>query len=231
MSSRNPRGAVLTGLAGVAKALGHPHRLEILEHLAQGERSVEAVAACAALSIANASQHLRLMRSAGLLTSRRDGKHVLYSLSDPAVLDALAALRKVAERNSAEVREVIGSYFHARDALEPVSRKELTRRLKADLVTVLDVRPADEYAAGHLPKAVNIPLRELPRRLREIPRDREIVAYCRGPYCVLAFEAVALLRGRGFKARRLEDGYPEWRAAGLPITPPAPRPSRRDRAQ
>ncbi len=231
MSSRNPRGAVLTGLAGVAKALGHPHRLEILEHLAQGERSVEAVAACAALSIANASQHVRLMRSAGLLTSRRDGKHVLYSLSDPAVLDALAALRKVAERNSAEVREVIGSYFHARDALEPVSRKELTRRLKADLVTVLDVRPADEYAAGHLPKAVNIPLRELPRRLREIPRDREIVAYCRGPYCVLAFEAVALLRGRGFKARRLEDGYPEWRAAGLPITPPAPRPSRRDRAQ
>ena len=231
MSSRNPRGAVLTGLAGVAKALGHPHRLEILEHLAQGERSVEAVAACAALSIANASQHLRLMRSAGLLTSRRDGKHVLYSLSDPAVLDALAALRKVAERNSAEVREVIGSYFHARDALEPVSRKELTRRLKADLVTVLDVRPADEYAAGHLPKAVNIPLRELPRRLREIPRDREIVAYCRGPYCVLAFEAVALLRGRGFKARRLEDGYPEWRAAGLPITPPGPRPSRRDRAQ
>lgn len=231
MSSDNPKRVVLEGLAEVAKALAHPHRLEILEHLAQGERSVEAVAACTALSIANASQHLRLMRGAGLLTSRREGKHVLYSLSDPAVLDALAALRRVTERHSARVREVIGSYFHARDALEPVSRKDLTRRLKEDLVTVLDVRPTEEYAAGHLPKAVNIPLRELSRRLREIPKNREIVAYCRGPYCVLAFEAVALLRSRGFKARRLEHGFPEWQAAGLPVTSPGPRSSRLDRAQ
>ena len=230
VSNKSPKRVVLEGLGGVAKALGHAHRLEILEHLAQGERSVEAVAACTALSLANASQHLRLMRGAGLLTSRRDGKHVLYSLSGPAVLNALVALRRVAELHSAEVREVIGSYFHARDALEPVSRKELTRRLQEDLVTVLDVRPADEYAAGHLPKAVNIPLRELSRRLREIPKNREIVAYCRGPYCVLAFEAVALLRGRGFKARRLEDGYPEWRAAGLPVTSSGPRSSRTDRA-
>ena len=231
MSSENPKLAVLTGLAGVAKALGHPHRLEILEHLAQGERSVEAVATSTALSIANASQHLRLMRGAGLLASRRDGNRVLYSLSDPAVLHALAALRRVAERNSVLVREVVGRYFHARDALEPMGRKELTRCLKEDLVTVLDVRPADEYTAGHLPQAINIPLRELSRRLREIPRNREIVAYCRGPYCVLAFEAVALLRGRGFKARRLEDGYPEWRAAGLPVAPPDPRRlSRHDRA-
>ncbi len=218
---------MLAGLAGVAKTLGHPQRLEILEHLAQGERSVEAVAACVALSTANASQHLRLMRGAGLLTSWRDGKHILYGLSDPAVLNALAALSRVAERHSAEVREVIGSYLHVRDALEPVTRKELTRRLKGDLITVLDVRPADKYAAGHLPKAVNIPLRELARRLREIPRGGEIVAYCRGPYRVLAFEAVALLRTRGFKARRLKDGYPEWRAAGLPATsgtsPPASR--------
>lgn len=217
MSSGNPKRAVLAGFAEVAKALGHGHRLEILEQLAQGERGVEAVAERVGMSIANASQHLRLMRAAGILASRRDGKRVLYGLSDPAVLDALAALRRVAERNSAQVREVIGSYFDARDALEPVSRKELTRRLKNDLVTVLDVRPADEYAAGHLPKAVNIPLRELSRRLREIPKGCEIVAYCRGPYCVLAFEAVALLRGQGFKIRRLEDGYPEWRAAGLPV--------------
>jgi ArsR family transcriptional regulator len=217
MSSGNPKRAVLAGFAEVARALGHGHRLEILEQLAQGERSVEAVAERAGLSIANASQHLRLMRQAGLLASRRDGKRIFYGLSDPAVLDALAALRKVAERNSAQVRDVIGSYFHARDALEPVPRNELARRLKDDLVTVLDVRPADEYAAGHLPKAVNIPLRELSRRLREIPKGREIVAYCRGPYCVLAFEAVALLRGRGFKIRRLEDGYPEWKAAGLPV--------------
>ncbi|MDE2466317.1 MAG: ArsR family transcriptional regulator [Alphaproteobacteria bacterium] len=217
MSSENPKQAVLAGFAEVAKAFAHPHRLEILEQLAQGERSVEALAERVGLSIANASQHLRLMRAVGVLSSRRDGKRILYGLSDPAVLRAVAALQNLAERNSAQVRDVIGSYFHARDALEPVSRKELARRLKDGLVTVLDVRPADEYAAGHLPKAVNIPLRELKRRLREIPKNREIIAYCRGPYCVLAFEAVALLRDRGFKVRRLEDGLPEWKAAGLPI--------------
>lgn len=133
------------------------------------------------------------------------------------MLDLIAALRRVAERNLAEVRELIGGYFHERDALEPVGRRELVRRLKDGLVTVLDVRPEDEFAAGHLPNAVNIPLRDLARRLREIPKSREIVAYCRGPYCVLAFEAVALLRSRGFNIRRLEDGYPEWKAAGLPV--------------
>lgn len=171
----------------------------------------------AGLSIANASQHLRLMRRAGLLASRRDGKHVIYRLSDPSVLDLTTALHRVAERNLAEVREVVGGYFRQRDSLEPVSRTELVRRLKDGLVTVLDVRPEDEFAAGHLPHAVNIPLRELARRLREIPKSGEIIAYCRGPYCVLAFEAVALLRKRGFKVRRLEDGYPEWKAAGLPL--------------
>ena len=157
------------------------------------------------------------MRRTGLLASRRDGKRIFYRLSDPLVLDLTAALRRVAERNVAEVREVIGGYFRERDALEPVSRKELARRLKDGLITVLDVRPNDEYAAGHLPEAINIPLRDLARRLREIPKSREIVAYCRGAYCVLAFEAVALLRDRGFKVRRLEDGFPEWKAAGLPI--------------
>jgi ArsR family transcriptional regulator len=217
MSSRSPKSAVFAGFAEVAKALGHGHRLEMLELLAQGERSVEALAERAGLSIANASQHLRLMRRAGLLASRRDGKRVLYGLSDSSVLDLTAALRRVAERNLAEVREVIGGYFHGRDALEPVSLRELARRLKDGLITVLDVRPEDEFAAGHLPRAVNIPLRELAQRLRNIPRDREAVAYCRGPYCVLAFEAVALLRERGFKARRLEDGFPEWKAAGLPV--------------
>ena len=217
MSSASPKSKMFAGFAEVAKALAHGHRLEILELLAQGERSVEGLAERAGLSIANASQHLRLMRRAGLLASRRDGKRVLYGLSDPVVLDLMATLRRVAERNLAEVREVIGTYFHARDALEPVSRKELAQRLKNDLVTVLDARPKDEYAAGHLPKAINIPLRELTRRLREVPKDREIVAYCRGPYCVLAFEAVALLRDRGFKIKRLEDGYPEWKAAGLPV--------------
>ena len=217
MSSEKPKRALYAGFAEVAKALGHGHRLEILELLAQGERSVEALAERVGLPIANASQHLRIMRRAGLLASRRDGKRVFYRLSDSSVPDLTASLRRVAERNFAEVREIIGGYFHQRDALEPVSRRELVQRLKDGLVTVLDVRPEDEYAAGHLPKAVNIPLRDLAKRLREIPRNREVVAYCRGPYCVLAFEAVALLRERGFKVRRLQDGYPEWSAAGLAI--------------
>jgi len=217
MSSKNPKQAVFAGFADVAKALAHPHRLEIIEQLAQGERSVETLAERVGLSIANASQHLRQMRAAGLLSSRRDGKRILYGVSDPGVLDAVSALHKVAERNSARVRDVVVSYFNARDALEPVSRKELARRLKNDLVTGLDVRPHDEYAAGHLPKAVNIPLRELTARMRELPKNREVVAYCRGAYCVLAFEAVALLRDRGFRVRRLEDGFPEWKAAGLPV--------------
>lgn len=217
MSSQSPKQLLYTRFAEVAKALGHGHRLEILELLAQGERSVEALAERAGLSIANASQHLRLMHRAGLLASRRNGKQILYRMSDPAVLDLVAALHRVGERNLAEVRDVVSSYYHARDALEPVSRKELVRRLKDGLVTVLDVRPADEFAAGHLPQAINIPLRELAGRLRDLPKNREVVAYCRGPYCVLAFEAAALLRKHGFKVRRLEDGYPEWKAAGLPV--------------
>jgi rhodanese-related sulfurtransferase/DNA-binding transcriptional ArsR family regulator len=217
MSSERPKQVLYEQFAEVAKGLGHGHRLEILELLAQGECSVEALADRAGLSLANASQHLRLMRRAGLLVSRRAGKNILYALSDPAVLDLVAALRRVGERNVAAVRDVVGGYFHQRDALEPVSRKELVRRLKDGLVTVLDVRPRDEFAAGHLPHAINIPLRDLARRLREVAKNREIVAYCRGPYCVLAFEAVALLRKRGFKVHRLEDGYPEWRAAGLPV--------------
>jgi rhodanese-related sulfurtransferase/DNA-binding transcriptional ArsR family regulator len=217
VSSQNPKQLLYVQFAEVAKALGHSHRLEILELLAQGERSVEALAERAGLSIANASQHLRLMRRTGLLISRRNGKQILYRLSDPAVLDLLAALHRVAERNLAEVRDVVAGYFRQRDALEPVSRKELARRIKDGQVTVLDVRPEDEFAAGHLPRAINIPLRELPRRLRDLPKNREVVAYCRGPYCVLAFEAAALLRKHGFDVRRLQGGYPEWEAAGLPV--------------
>jgi len=217
MSSKQPKKILYEQFAEVAKGLGHGHRLEILELLAQGERSVEALAERAGLSLANASQHLRMMRRAGLLVSRRDGKRILYGLSDSSVLDLVAALHRVGERNVAEIREIAGGYFHERDALEPVSREEMAGRLEDGLVTVLDVRPEDEFAAGHLPQAVNVPLRELARRLREFPKDREVVAYCRGPYCVFAFEAVALLREHGFKVRRLEDGYPEWKAAGLPI--------------
>ncbi|WP_332767683.1 ArsR/SmtB family transcription factor [Phenylobacterium sp.] len=217
LSSDNPKHLVFAGLAELAKALASPHRIEIIEVLGQGERSVEGVAERVGLSVANASQHLRLMRGSGLLASRRDGKHVLYRLSDPAVVDLMTALGRLGERNQAEVRAVMAGYFHERDTMEPVSRADLAERIKDGLVTVLDVRPEDEFASGRLPSAVNIPLRDLPRRLADLPRDHEIVAYCRGAYCVLAFEAVALLREHGFKVRRLEDGFPEWKAAGLPV--------------
>jgi rhodanese-related sulfurtransferase/DNA-binding transcriptional ArsR family regulator len=217
MSSQGPKQALFAQFAAVAKTLGHAHRLELLEQLAQGERSVEVLAQRTGLSIANTSQHLQHMRRAGLVANRRDGKFIYYRLADDGVLDLLAALRRIAERNSAEVERVIRSYFDKRDSLEPVSREELVERSRAGIVTILDVRPEDEFALGHLPGALNIPLRELEARLGEMDPKQEIVAYCRGPYCVLSYEAVAALRARGFKVRRLEDGLPEWRAAGLPV--------------
>ena len=216
MSKQNPKRALFAQFAAVAKALAHAHRLELVEQLAQGERSVETLASRTGLSIANTSQHLQQMRRVGIVAARREGKFVFYKLADEAVLAALAALRRIAERNIAEVEQVIRSYFDDRDSLEPVSRDELLKQLQAGAVTILDVRPSDEFALGHLPAALNIPLRELEARLAELDPSQEIVAYCRGPYCVLSYEAVAWLRGRGFKVRRLEDGLPEWRAAGLP---------------
>src|SRR6516164_8471307 len=217
MSTRNPKLALFAQFAAVAKSLAHTHRLELLEQLAQGERSVEVLADRTRLSIANASQHLQHMRHSGLVTNRRDGKFVYYRLFDDSVLDLLAAVRRIAERNVAEVERVIRSYFHNRDSLEPIGREELLRRSRAGEVIILDVRPEDEFALGHLPGAVNIPLCNLEKRLAHFDPAQEIVAYCRGPYCVLSYEAVAILRARGFKARRLEDGLPEWRAAGLPV--------------
>ena len=217
MSSQSPKQVLLAQFALVAKTLGHAHRLELLEQLAQGVRTVEVLAQKAGLSVANASQHLQQMRRAGLITSRREGKFVFYRLADEAVLDLLAALRGIAERNLAEVANVVRGYFERRDDLEPVSRKELLTRLRKKSVTVLDVRPEDEFALGHLPGALNIPLRALKARLSQLDRSQEVVAYCRGPYCVMSYEAVATLRALGFKARRLEDGLPEWRAAGLPV--------------
>jgi rhodanese-related sulfurtransferase/DNA-binding transcriptional ArsR family regulator len=217
MSSRSPKLTLFTQFAAVAKSLAHAHRLELLEQLAQGERSVDVLAARTGLSVANTSQHLQQMRRAGIVVARRAGKFVFYTLADEAVLDLMSALRRIAERNIAEVEQVIRSYFNQRDSLEPVSREELLQRSRAGEVTVLDVRPPDEFALGHLPGAINIPLRELETCLAQFDPAQEIVAYCRGPYCVLSYEAVAALRARGFKARRLQDGLPEWRAAGLPI--------------
>jgi ArsR family transcriptional regulator len=217
MSRPSPKIALFAQFAAVAKSVAHPHRLELLEQLAQGNRSVDALAQRTGLSIANASQHLQHMRRAGIVNSRREGKFVFYALADETVLDLLAALRRLAERNIAEVQRVIRTYFEDRDSMEAVTREELLDKMRAGSVTVLDVRPADEFALGHLPEAINVPLPELSSRLAEFDRKREIIAYCRGAYCVLSFEAVAALRSRGFKVRRLEDGLPEWRAAGLPI--------------
>jgi rhodanese-related sulfurtransferase/DNA-binding transcriptional ArsR family regulator len=216
-SSRSPKAAMFAEFANVAKALAHAHRLELIEQMAQGERSVETLAKRTCLSIANASQHLHQMRRAGMITSRRQGKFVYYRLSDDGVLDLLAALRLIAERNIAEVERLVRSYFNDRDALEPVSRSELLALSQAGAVTVIDVRPEDEFALGHLPGAKSVPIATLAARLAEFDPAQEIVAYCRGPYCVLSYEAVAALRARGFTARRLEDGLPEWRAAGLPV--------------
>ena len=217
MSRETPKQALLSQLACVAKALGHAHRLELLELSAQGERSVEALAESAGLKVGNASQHLQHLRRAGLLASRRDGKQVLYRLTDEAIVGLLTDLRCIAERNLAEVRSLLDGYFKDRDSLEPVSRADLVRRMRAGSVIVLDVRPESEYDAGHVPGARNVPLPELKKKLSGLPRNQEIVAYCRGPYCVLSFEAVAMLRERGYKAHRLEDGLPEWRASGLPV--------------
>jgi rhodanese-related sulfurtransferase len=218
MSSVGPKQHVFASLAQIAQALGHAHRLELLEHLGQGERSVEDLATRASLTIANTSRHLQLLRRAALVEGRRDGKRVYYRLAgDKVVVGLLGALSRVGERNSAEIARVRGSYFRARDEFEPVSRDELLDRLRSGTATVLDVRPEDEFANGHLPAALNIPLAQLEWRLAELPAEQEIVAYCRGPWCVLSFEAVALLRQRGYRARRLEDGFPEWKTAGLPI--------------
>jgi rhodanese-related sulfurtransferase/DNA-binding MarR family transcriptional regulator len=215
MSSSSPKHQLFEQFADLARALGHAHRLELIEHLAQGERSVEVVAGKIGQSVANTSQHLQQMRRAGLVATRRDGKRVIYRLADGPVLEAVASLQKLAEANLAEVREVVGAYFTGKDNLEPVSREELTARLKTESITLLDLRPEDEFTLGHLPGALNIPLDQLETRLAELPEGREIIAYCRGPYCILSFEAVALLRARGLPVRRLEDGFPEWRAAGM----------------
>jgi rhodanese-related sulfurtransferase/DNA-binding transcriptional ArsR family regulator len=219
--SSNPKRAMYAAFAAVAKAIGHEHRLELLELVAQGERTVERLAECTGLSVANVSQHLQHLRRAGLVISRRQAKFVFYSLADEAILKLLANLRSVGERNMSEVDRILRSYFQERDALEPISRAELLKRIKNKSVVVLDVRPEDEFALGHISGARNVPLTLLRREFSKLDAKKEIVAYCRGPYCVMSFEAVAELRRRGLTARRLEDGYPEWKAAGLPVRIPA----------
>lgn len=203
--------------ARVGKALGNGNRLELLEFLAQGERSVESLAKVSGLSVANTSQHLQQLRQAGLVATRKEGQHVYYRLTGEDVVHLMGCLRRVAETHVAEVDRLVNTYLTVKDNLEPLPADELLSRARDGLVTVVDVRPPEEFAAGHLPGAVNIPLAQLEQRLADLPKNTEVVAYCRGPYCVLAFEAVARLRRDGYKARRLQDGYPEWKQAGLPV--------------
>jgi rhodanese-related sulfurtransferase/DNA-binding transcriptional ArsR family regulator len=218
MTSNKPfKALIFDQLARIGKAVSNGNRLELLEFLAQGERTVEALAKVAKLSIANTSQHLQVLRQAGLVASRKEGQWVHYSLSDGRVVALLAAMRSLAEDHLADLDRLISLYLTSRDGMDPIPAKELLTRAREGSITVLDVRPTEEYAAGHLPGAVNIPLKELENNLSRLPPGQEVVAYCRGPYCILAFEAVARLRARGFSARRLEDGLPEWRLAGLPV--------------
>jgi rhodanese-related sulfurtransferase/DNA-binding transcriptional ArsR family regulator len=204
-------------LARIGKGVSSPQRLELLDLLSQGEKSVETLATQAGLTIKNASAHLRVLRSARLVETRKEARHVYYRVADESVSNFFLALRDLAESRLAEVREVAREYFNGPVGMTPVDRLRLLERARLGEITVLDVRPAAEFRAGHIPGARSVPLDELVQTLGSIPKDQEVVAYCRGPYCVLALEAVELLRAKGYRAVRLEDGVAEWRAAGLPI--------------
>lgn len=202
--------------ARVGKALGSPHRLELLELLGQGERSVDSLAGELGASIANVSQHLQALRQAALVESRKQGQFVYYRLADPAISDLCRALRTVSERRLAELDRLVRDHFGDRSG-EPVSMQELLKRARSAEVVILDARPATEYDAGHIAGAISVPVADLRRRLKELPKNKEYVAYCRGPYCVYADQAVELLQAKGRRACRLLEGFPEWRAAGLPV--------------
>lgn len=217
MSTPNVKSLLFAEFARVSKALGSGNRLELLEFLAQGERSVDALAKLSGLAVANTSRHLQVLRQAGLITARKEGLFVHYTVSGQGVVKLLAALQEVAQHNVAEVTKLVNTYLTSKDSLEPVSVQDLADRMRSGLVSVIDVRPAEEYAAGHLSGAINVPLADLEQHLDKLPGDREIIAYCRGPFCLMSFEAVAQLRSKGLKARRLETGFPEWKVAGLPV--------------
>ena len=217
MSSGNFKHDLFNQFARIGKALSNGNRLELLEFLAQSERSVDELSGISGLSVANTSQHLQLLRQSGLVTSRKDGLKVYYQVSNGDVIDLMYKVRKVAERELADVNLLLNTYLTVKDRLEPIAREDLLNRVAEGLVSVIDVRPAEEYKVGHIPAAVNIPLPDLQKHLDEFDTEMEVVAYCRGPHCLLAFDAVAELRKHGLKARRLEDGFPEWKQAGMPV--------------
>ena len=209
--------ALYTQFARIGQAVSSPKRLELLDLLGQGEKTVEQLAEQTATAVKNTSAHLRALRQARLVETRRDGTHVWYRLADEGVAAFILALQTLGRHRYAEVREVAESYLERRDSLEPIPPEELRRRLNAGDVTLIDVRPGDEFAAGHIPGALSVPVGELADRLRELPKRKEIVAYCRGPYCVMAVTAIELLRQRGYRARRLIESLPAWRARGYPV--------------
>ena len=218
MEGREAKDRLYEQFARAAKAAASPKRIELLELLAQGEHTVEALAQATGMGVTNTSSHLQVLRGARLVETRKDGTKVFYRLAGDEVAIFVVALRDLARSRLAEVDQVVRDYFTARDALEPVSRSELVERAGRGEVVILDVRPATEFAAGHIPGALSVPLDQLDAALARLPRRSQIVAYCRGPYCVLAPQAVERLRAKGFNARRLADGMPEWRLAGLPVT-------------
>ena len=215
--NRRFKDSIYEQFARLGKAISAPKRLELLDLLCQGPRTVEALAEQAGISVANASQHLQVLRAARLVETEKKGLYVEYRLADDEVCTFFFALRGLAESRLAEVEQVAREYFEERGAMEAVESEELLRRVRNGEVTVLDVRPPEEYRAGHIPGALSIPIGELKARLKELPKDREVVAYCRGPYCVMAVEAVELLRKKGFTAHRLEQGVIDWRARGWRI--------------
>ena len=217
---RQYKDATYAQFARIGKAVSHPKRLEILDVLCQGPRTVEVLAREAGLGVASASQHLKVLREARLLEAEKKGLYVTYRLAGESVCAFFRAMRSLAESRLAEVEQITRRFLAGRDGMEPVEARDLLRRVREGRVTVLDVRPADEFRAGHIAGALSVPLRELRARIRELPKRKEIVAYCRGPYCVLAIQAVEALREAGLKAGRLREGYPDWRAAGLPVESP-----------
>lgn len=217
MEGREAKDRLYMEFALPAKALGSPRRIELLELLAQRERSVEELSAAAGMGVTNTSAHLQVLRRAGLVATRRQGTTIHYRLAGDDVVAFVDGLRRLAQARLAEVDRVVRDHFESRDALEPVTCEQLMARIGAGDVIVFDVRPADEYLAGHIPGAVSVPLDQLDAALAGIPKRAEIVAYCRGPYCVLAPQALERLKGKGYRARRLDQGMPEWRLAGLPV--------------
>lgn len=215
--SRQFKDAIYEQLARIGKSLGSGPRLEILDVLCQGPRTVEVLARLVGQPIANTSHHLQVLRRARLVETEKEGVHVTYRLADEDVCGFFRALRRLAESRLLEIEQVTRDFLQARGSMERVDREALFTRVRSGAVTLLDVRPPEEYQAGHIPGAVSVPLAELQRRLADLPRDREIVAYCRGPYCVMAIEAVEMLRSHGFTAIRMEEGVPDWRARGLDV--------------